>query len=201
MSPESLRSLLLAGVSLGFGVPVVASLALGGCAAVVLGRELRTERQLAVIGLALAGVIGVGTQLVIANSAPASQLAVIVGTVGGWCWYVCWLQSGQKQRLAEQGLAVGGLLWIAGTVTLAVSFGGPEWPLLASLGLGVAAAVVTAVLSRASPIRASRPVVVAFVSPGVVGFLLGPELLFMLFVICAVSALIGWSLVRLEQGR
>lgn len=204
MVPASAPSALLGGAK--FLVPVVAGLTLLGCAAVVTVRELR---RIGVVAACLLGAVGVAGQLAIARSAPASRIGFLLGTVGGWCWYVGWLRS-ERRGLAEQGLAVGGLLWVSGTITLAVGFSGPGWPVQWSLGAGLAAVAGTAVVEwtgrgdgalTPGGSLAIVPVVVAFVGPAVVGFLGGPELLFVLFLICAVAGLIGWSHVRLAQAR
>ncbi|WP_336327323.1 hypothetical protein [Halovenus sp. HT40] len=208
MSSETAPPALLSGIGPGFAAPVVAGLALLGCAALVTVREFRATARAGVVVACLLGAVGVGSQLAIALSAPASQVGFVLGTVGGWGWYLGWLRSGRR-GVAEQALAVGGLLWIGGTITLAVSFSGPGWPVRWSLAVGVATAVGTAVLGQTgrgggalsrSVMLAVTPVAVAFGGPAVAGYLFGPELLFVLFLIWTVSTLIGWSHVRLAQA-
>lgn len=205
MRPETAPPALLAGIGPGFTVPVVTGLALLGCAALVTVREVRATARPAVIVACLFGAVGIGGQLWISRSAPAAQIGFLLGTVGGWGWYLGWLRSGRR-GLVEQALAVGGLLWIGGTITLAVSFSGSGWPVRWSLGVGGATAVGTAVLGQTdaagsrSGALAVAPVAVAFGGPAVVGYLFGPELLFVLCLIWTVSVLIGWSHVRLAQA-
>ena len=205
MRPETAPPALFAGISPGFAVPVVAGLVLLCCATVVIVRAFRTTARPGLIVACLLGAVGVGGQLWIARSAPAAQIGFLLGTVGGWGWYLGWLRSGRR-GLAEQALAVGGLLWIGGTITLAVSFSGPGWPVRWSLAVGVATAAGTAVLDQTDDARSRSgtlsvtPIAVAFGGPAVVGYLFGPELLFVLYLVCTVSALIGWSHVRLAQA-
>jgi hypothetical protein len=70
----------------------------------------------------------------------------------------------------------------------------------------VAASAVTALFCRLSRGtdgtvlrvgKESAPVAGIFVAPAAVGWLFGGELLFVLFLISAVTVLLGWSLVRL----
>lgn len=208
MSPGVAPSALLAGISPGFAVPVVAGFVLLCCAAVALVRELNATARPGVIVTCLLGAVMIGGQLWIARSAPAARIGLLLGTVGGWGWYLGWLRSG-RQGLAEQALAVGGLLWVGGTITLAVSFSGPGWPVRWGLAVGVAAAVGTVALGQRARgdgmfsrrrLLAVTPVVITFGSPAVVGYLFGSELLFVLVLIWTVSVLIGWSHVRLAQA-
>lgn len=208
MSPGVAPSALLGGISPGFAVPVVVGFVLLCCAAVAIVRELNATARPGVIVTCLLGAVGIGGHLWIARSAPAAQIGVLLGTVGGWGWYLGWLRSGRR-GLAEQALAVGGLLWIGGTITLAVSFSGPGWPVRWGLAVGVVTAVGTAVLGGTdrgdgalsrSRALAVTPVAVAFGGPAVVGYLFGSELLFVLFLVWTVSTLIGWSHIRLAQA-
>ena len=193
----------------GYAVATVTGASLVGSALLSLGRELHSTRRPQVIGPVGVGTLAVCGQLALAESSPAARVVFLLGIVGGWCWYVGWLRS-ERQTLAEQSLAVGGLLWVGGTITLAVSFDGPGWPVGWSLAAGVVASAVTALFCRLSRKtdgtvlrvgKESAPVAGIFVAPAAVGWLFGGELLFVLFLISAVTVLLGWSLVRLTGNR
>jgi hypothetical protein len=198
-------SLLLA-VPSAFGIPVAIGASLGCVAALVALRALRGTASPAVIGACLLGASGVAAQLAVARTAPASRLSFVLGAAGGWCWYVGWQYSEQRAGLAAQTLAVGGLFWVGGAITLAVSFAGSDWPVCWSLALGsVAGAVSVAVswwhaeLDRLDP--KSALVVGTFVAPAVIAAVFSAELLFVTFLIAVVVGIIGWSHLRLASDK
>lgn len=183
---------------------VVLALAAGptlAAAAVVL-RARQQPRNWPVVGCCLLGSAGVGAQLLLASSAPAGRVPFVVGTAGAWLWYLAWLRSTRRGALAEQTLGVGGGLWIAGTVTVAVVLAGPGWPLRWSLGLAAVTAGGSVVAATTDQrVRSAGPVVGVFVLPAVVGRVLGPEILFVACLVWTVVTVILWSLARIEQAR
>jgi hypothetical protein len=204
MGPEF--ALVGLGLTGAFVIPVGIGAVLVSIAVVVAVREGRRTARPVVLAACLVGAGGVGTQTVLARTMPASQLGFLLGTTGGWCLYIGWQFSQRWEKMAEQGLAVGGVLWISATITITVTLAGPNWPVRWGLALGLTTAIATVALGRWHREVERRkwtatPVAVAFLGPAAIGAVFGPDILFVLYLIAAVVVVIGWSLLRLEQAR
>jgi hypothetical protein len=204
MAPGSLLAGL--GLTAAFAVPVATGAVLVGVAAVVAVREAQHTARPGVVGVCLLGAGGVIAQIVLVRTTPASRLGFLLGATGGWCLYTGWQFSRRWEKLAEQALAVGGVLWISGTLAITVSVTGPDWPIRWGLTIGLTAAIATVTLGRwhrerTGIERTATPVIVAFVGPAAIGAVFGPEILFVLYLIAVVVVVLGWSLLRLEQAR
>ncbi|MXR51891.1 hypothetical protein GRX03_09775 [Halovenus sp. WSH3] len=184
----------------GFVVVLVAASVVTVAAALVAWRY---RQRGTVVAFCLLGAVGVVGQVAIVRTDPLSRLGFVLGTTGGWLWYLGWLAAGRGRAQAERGVAVGGLLWVAGAVTVTISLAGVGWPVQLSLAGGALAGVVTAAYSRLRADGWRQPGIdsvmigAAFVGPAVVGRAFGTEVVFVLSLLWTVLGVLGWYLAGL----
>jgi hypothetical protein len=148
------------------------------------------------------GTLVVAAQVWLASRTPGARVVLVAGIGGGWLWYLGWLRTGHQHGLAEQTLAVGGLFWSSATVTVVVVLSGTGWPVRWSLVLAVITGLGTVAASEAGEwLRTAGPVVAVSGLPALLGWVAGPEILFVGYLVWTVVGAIVWSLARIEQRR
>lgn len=196
----------LSGAGTGYLVTVALGAALTGAAVHTAAKG--HSQSPTVSAAALAGSLAVLAQLAVARQSAGTPVGFLLGTLGGTLWYgsVIRRHDGRTLALCRWGLAVGALLWIAGTVTITVSLTAAAWPLLTSLLLGVAVPGALGLVSWHRTEKESTAtrrlqqwatLGAAFVLPATVGVLLGAEILFVGYLVVFATAVIVWSLCRL----
>lgn len=192
----------------GFVVPATMGVTLVAAALVVTARTLNSSQLPLVAAGTLLGTLGVLAQLGLAAGAPDSRTAFLLGAAGASCWYGAALRllAERTAGLSRQWLAVGSLLWIGGTVTVTASAAPGTWPLTWSLLLGAAILAVAVLPRLRRPSDAETgwnqwgvaALSGAFLAPATLGLLAGEDVLFVSYLVVFVTAMLGWSLARLQ---
>lgn len=213
-------------LSAGFAVPTAMGTALVVASLVVGFRLYRSGASPLLVAGALLGSVAVVAHLAVAAGEPASTVGFLLGSVGGICWYVVGVSAvparakdlnsdarlsgiAHSNSIVHQSLVVGGILWIAGTVTVTTTVSPQEWPIRWSLLIGLFLAAIAAVpriggQEPTAEIESRRlflgVLTSAFLLPAAVGVVFGREILFVAYLIAVVIAVIGWLLVRVATG-